>query len=250
MNTIRLVKLYLILSVFLVTGCLAEKPFSYRAKRPLFHDVNKSIEFAVNLNELSSLEDHFYAEQNLDWHLKKKPDYRLNWLAAKTCFWVSSKLKNKDQRIRFAEKGMAYAQKARIIEPQRVEAIYYYMLNLAKRVEAKNQLAKIKTLLRLAKEAEAINPNFDHAGPLVFQAKLYLEAPAWPISVGDSEKAIPLLQRALMISKRPLTYLFYAQALIENDENMLAKDALERALSGKLSPRWRKEANQLLDKLK
>jgi len=48
---------------------------------------------------------------------------------------------------------------------------------------------------------------------------LYLKAPAWPNGIGDGDKALELLNKAVdKYPEHPLNHLFLAQALWEVDE--------------------------------
>jgi hypothetical protein len=81
-----------------------------------------------------------------------------------------------------------------------------------------------------------VGPNLDDGGPLRLLGALYLKAPAWPNGVGDRDKALELLEKAVKEHPgHPLNHLFYAQALWdEDDETKLTQVKAEFTLGEKL----------------
>jgi predicted Zn-dependent protease len=65
---------------------------------------------------------------------------------------------------------------------------------------------------------------------------LYLKAPPWPGGIGDLDKALELLEKAVKEHPgHPINHLFYAQALWEeDDEANLSRVKAELALGEKL----------------
>jgi tetratricopeptide (TPR) repeat protein len=180
-------------------------------------------------------------------------DYEVRWRLSRVCFLMGQRFANKQQRVEVAATGRDHAKTAEQIAPARVEAPYYLALNLANIADAKSKLAVVKPMVAAAKRATAIDASYHGAGPLVFLGKVYLKAPAWPLSVGDVDKAIEVLERAVVIAPRPLTRLFLGQVYLEDEEPQKARAQLEPALSDRgphqLEPRWRREAEQTLQRI-
>ena len=86
------------------------------------------------------------------------------------------------------------------------------------------------------KRALALNPGIDDGGPLRLLGALYLKAPAWPNGIGDLDKALELLEKAVKdYPAHPINHLFYAQALwAEGEEPALGQAKAEFELGGKL----------------
>ncbi len=135
---------------------------------------------------------------------------------------------------------------------------YYYALNLGLILKEKgllelSKLPKIHNALLCAIK----NPDIDSAGPLRVLGYLYLKAPSWPQGIGDIEKALQYLKQAIDLDKSfPENYIFYAEALRENDEPVKAKVLLEKAEVlldpikwGKVHvDRWKKHISKLRTK--
>lgn len=184
--------------------------------------------------------------------LKHRP-FELHWKLARVFFLLARRLENNTQRVEAASKGVRHARAAVSADEGKVEGHYYLALNLAQIAEAESRLSLVKPMVAVAERAAAIDPSYDLAGPLVFLGKVYLTAPAWPVSIGSVEKAIPLLERALELAPRPLTRLFLGQAYYEGDREDEARRQLEQALGDdgpdRLEPRWRAEAVKALSEL-
>jgi tetratricopeptide (TPR) repeat protein len=179
---------------------------------------------------------------------KHPKPFEVRWRIGRNAFLMASELKNKAQLVEIAKEGMGHAEQATKLEPKRVEGHYYFALTMARIAEAKWKLTYVKAMVAAGKRAQAIDETFDHAGPLVFLGKVYLTAPAWPVSVGNSEKAVELLEKAVKLSPRPVHRLFLGQAYVAEEEPEKAKEQLKLALEGKLSARWRREAKEALAK--
>ena len=178
--------------------------------------------------------------------------FETSWRRARVCFLISQQLTDKAQRVQLAEQGVRHARSSAKQRPDRVEGHYFLALSLGQIAEAQSKLSLIKPMLAAAQRAAEIDERYDHAGPLLFIGKVYLQAPGWPVSVGDLDQAIETLQRAVAIAPRPLARVFLAQAYAEDDRDQEAIAQLERALANPeaLQPRWREEARELLGRLR
>ncbi|MCK5797575.1 MAG: hypothetical protein KAI47_10350 [Deltaproteobacteria bacterium] len=206
---------------------------------------------AIEAQKAPHLDALAHAREALKKALPKHPKpFAVHWRWARTTFLMTGVLQNKTQCVEIAQEGMVQAKEAIKLDPKRVEGHYYLALNMARVAQTQSKLTYIKPMLAAAKRAQKIDPNFDHAGPLAFLGKVYLTAPAWPMSVGNSEKAVALLEEAVRKADRPLLHLFLGQAYLAEDEPEKAKMQLEIALKGDLSPRWRREAQEALAEAK
>ena len=178
-------------------------------------------------------------------------EFAWSWRLARAEFLCSRHAGDRAGQAAAAERGVAWARQALRREAQRVEGHYYLALCLGQLAEARSKLGLVKPMEAAAKQAAALDPRFDGAGPLVFLGKLYLSAPGWPLSIGDVERAVATLQRALALDPRPLTRLFLAQALAEDEQRDAAARELQQVLAARhtLEPRWRAEAERLRLKL-
>ncbi len=182
--------------------------------------------------------------------LKHDKPFEVRWRIARNASLMADVLKNKDQLVEIAKEGMDHAKKAAELEPKRIEGHYYLALTMGRIAKAKRKISYVKPMIASGERALRIDERFDNAGPPFFLGALYLEAPGWPVSVGDSEKAVALLERAVKLSPRPLYRLFLGRAYLKDEQPQKAIEQLQLALKGKLKPRWRREAQEALAKAK
>ena len=181
--------------------------------------------------------------------------FDVRWRLARVFFRLAHLQRTESKIVSFALYGQTHARQAMGIRPKRVEPHYYLALNLAKVAEAKRQLALITSLVKVAEKAEAIDPTIDHGGPLVILGKVYLEAPAWPVSVGNIEKAVSYLERAVQVAPIAQNRIFLGQAYYEDDQPKLAERELRAALrqvgqGAVVEARWLTLAKKTYEKLK
>jgi tetratricopeptide (TPR) repeat protein len=192
--------------------------------------------------------DRGFAALELALEKRGGTDVEVLWRLARATFLMTEHLKNREQRLSYATRGQDYAERALRGDGPRVEPHYYLALNLAKIAEAANKVGLIKRVMEVAKKAEAIDPRFDDAGPLRLMGKVYITAPAWPVSVGSSEEGVKTLERAVALAPVPLNRLFLGEAYFHDEEYGKAKEQLLQALKEgqRLDPRWRREAESYL----
>jgi len=200
---------------------------------------------------------HDRALAALELALAKQPDdYELLWRAARACFLVTEHLTttpDKKQSLAYGTAGRDFGQRAAKEQPKRVEGHYYLALNISKVTEAKNNLRLLKPAVAAAEIAAKLDPGYDEAGPLRLLGKVYVTAPAWPVSIGSPDKAVAYLERAVALAPSPMNRLFLGEAYFHEEEYAKAKAAIEQALRegrGRLQQRWEKEGEDYLRRLK
>lgn len=178
--------------------------------------------------------------------------YEVHWRTARACFLMTEQLPNTHQKLGYARVGRNAARRAVAIDKQRVEGYYYLALTTAKVAEAENSMSLIKPMLRLGEKAAALDKSYDSAGPLRFLGKIYLTAPAWPVSVGSPGKAVELLERAVQIAPEPLNMLFLGEAYYHDEEYedaaRLIRQALVQGKAAGMHDRWQREGERYLRK--
>jgi tetratricopeptide (TPR) repeat protein len=124
------------------------------------------------------------------------------WQFARACFDWAEFSTNHTQRAALAQEGIAACENTLEGHPDLAAAHYYLGMN-------QGQLARTMSLgaLRLVHEMEAhfqrareLDPHFDKAGPDRNLGLLYLEAPGWPVSVGNRSKARAHLTKAVKLA--------------------------------------------------
>jgi tetratricopeptide (TPR) repeat protein len=173
-----------------------------------------------------------------------------------TCFLLG-KLAPERQGMGYYQKGQSYAETLIREEPNRVEGHYWLAMNLCGQADVGGHLMGWRLLPRIVEElqrAVALDGAYDQAGAHRVLGRIYYQAPAWPMSVGDMQKSRQHLQAAVHLSPATSTnHLYLAQTLSRLREPGLARQELAQVLKstrGAIKPQDleedRQEARRLL----
>jgi tetratricopeptide (TPR) repeat protein len=135
-------------------------------------------------------------------------DYGVLWNLAKLCqiYGQSLPAAEKQKKIDFWEKGMAYGQRAMEVNPDGKEGHFYFMSNLGSIVQIKGKLTSLWNLRRIKREMDRtleLDPDFPPA--LVARAQYLTQMPG--LFGGDEQEAMRLYRRA--VEKDPGYYIAY-----------------------------------------
>lgn len=178
-------------------------------------------------------------EQNPEW-ASSRAGYAVHWRLARTY----SELCAEDDRARKAQNaqaGVEAGRRAVELDPDGVEGNYYLAQVLGYSVQDRKGDRKeiVSDVIRLAERAVEINERYDHAGPLRLLGALYAKAPAPPLSIGDPEKAVKLLRRAVELDGGfPANLIYLADALVADEQYQEAEKAVREARALLEDRRW------------
>jgi tetratricopeptide (TPR) repeat protein len=149
-------------------------------------------------------------------HTLDPKSYEAAWKAARASAWLADELYNdKTKRAHYSGVGRDYAKAAIELNPNGVEGHYYSGINTGlwvttEVIGAKFDAPKVRDA---AKKAAQIDPKFDKGGPYRLLGAVYANAPPWPASIGDTEKGVDYLNKALEIAPDfPLNNLLLGDA--------------------------------------
>jgi tetratricopeptide (TPR) repeat protein len=179
---------------------------------------------------------------------------------ARTCF-ITGDLASLDQRSGYYEKGLAYAEKLIALEPNGVAGHYWKALNLGGLADVGTRMEGFRLLPKIMdglKRVLVLDETYDQAGVHRVLGRIYFEAPAWPLSVGDKNKSLKHLTTAVRLAPNNSTnHLFLAELLFEMGKNDQAREELQKVLQdgqNALHPKAleddRREAKRLLEEIK
>lgn len=179
--------------------------------------------------------------------------FQIEWRAARAATELARRVDAEADRLRFLARARGAALQATAQEEQ-VEGFYYLALAIALEAELTQDIELVKPLVVAAEMAVALDKSYDGAAPLRLLGKIYLEAPEWPTSVGDKERAVALLEQAVSIAPSALNLYFLGEALFHDEQARRSGASLSAALSitgeGALEPRWRAMATEYLEELR
>lgn len=152
---------------------------------------------------------------------------------ARTCF-ILGDLAPKKQREGYYRKGQMYAAMLSREDPNRTEGHYWLALNLCGEADACGYMVGRRLLPQIIEGLEralALSETYDQAGAHRVLGRVYFEAPAWPMSVGDLQKSLYHLQAAVKLAPDNSTnHLYLAQTLYRLHYRSLAQHQLEIVL--------------------
>lgn len=142
-----------------------------------------------------------------------------------------------EKREKLATEGVRFAEGALARGGDEDAAVHYYLaanLGLAVREHITLAVENLDRLESEMKRALALDPAIDDGGPLRLLGALYLQAPPWPSGIGDLDKALELLEKAVIdYPGHPINRLFYAQALWHDGSDVSMDQARAEFAMGK-----------------
>ncbi len=150
---------------------------------------------------------------------------------SRLAFLVADSIDGDEDKIKKSAEIGVKAARSVGINDDNPEACYYFALNQGLIVQmrglfALKQLPEIHQALKTAQKVEAL----DAGGPLRVLGMMYLKAPAWPTGIGDLDKSLELLEKATANHpENPQNFMFYAEALIQDDNKEKALQNLDIA---------------------
>jgi hypothetical protein len=139
-------------------------------------------------------------------------------------------------------------------EPQAAACLYGHAiaLGLEARVHPTRAGESLAGMLDALARADAVDPDYDEAGPARVRALVLIRAPGWPLGPGDAEAGLAAARRA--VSQRPLypaNLLALAEALAKTGDAGGARENYARAHDAALAlpaadnrDEWLREAEQ------
>lgn len=143
------------------------------------------------------------------------------------------------ESLAHARLGLKYAEMAIKAFPS--SGLTHYLTAHLTGMEAERNPTRglwlVSVIEREAALAAELNPKLDHGGPDRILGELYLRAPGFPLSVGDSSKAIAHLRRAVEFSPGYVkNRILLVEALMAEEENSEACEELGKAIATILGP--------------
>jgi tetratricopeptide (TPR) repeat protein len=200
-------------------------------------DLDKYSDDQYKLQVCGSIENSLIA---VDKALGIESSYETLWRGARATGWLTEEYP--DRRAAYGQRGVEYAQKAIALDPKRVEAQYYYGINLGQVARDKGLgggRELVPKVLEAGRTAVAADAKFDNGGPLRLVGALLAQAPEPPKSIGDLEEGIKTLKQSVDAAPGfPLNHLLYGEALLKDKNFDAAEREFNMVLNAPPSPQW------------
>jgi tetratricopeptide (TPR) repeat protein len=181
-------------------------------------------------------------QKNADW-ANSKAGYAVQWRLARAASEQCT-LDDGGPCTAVLPAGLAAGKKAVELEPSRVEG-HYYLAELDGFNAQAQRGGDVKPLIQLlvseGELAVKADEKFDSAGPHRMLGTMYARAPAPPVAVGDPEKAVQYLQKAVALAPDyPPNQIFLAEALVADERYQDAEAAILTAKKLLADSKWEK----------
>ena len=139
-----------------------------------------------------------------------------------------------DGRVRgaLADEATGYADACIAKAPKAAACLYWRGVALGLQAKAHPTRAGelLKSMLDSLSGADAIDPNYDQAGPSRVRALVLIRAPGWPLGPGDADAGLESARRAVGLRPQyPPNLLALAEALSKTGDAGGARDAYAKA---------------------
>jgi tetratricopeptide (TPR) repeat protein len=124
------------------------------------------------------------------------------WQFGRAAYDLADMTHDDQERSEVAQAGIDACREAASLDVNSAAAYYYLALNLGELARGK-KLGALKLLHEMEHallRAAQLDPAFDYAGPDRALGMLYQQAPGWPVSIGNRNKARTHLQSAVELS--------------------------------------------------
>lgn len=172
------------------------------------------------------------------------------WRLGRSYLYTGDELPE-DQRLPIYEKGREYAEKATEIIPDSPDAHYWFAALLGRIGQTRGVLQSlfmVKPMQEALEKALELDP--EYASAYYVLSILYMEAPGWPLSIGNSDLSLENALRSVELD--PYNYDFqYNLALVYLDhrERDRAQEILEELLEHPEAQEDERKMEELLELL-
>ncbi len=180
-------------------------------------------------------------------------------LLAEIYYWMGETADAEDKLFYF-EKGVEYGEQGIEAEADSLEANFWLAVNYGSFGQEKGIMKSLSLITPIKESAEKVlelDESYFYGGAWRVLGRLYHKAPGFPISIGNSKKALECFEKALEFGpKFYLNHLFIAEFFISERNKDKARKHLEWILEADLNENhetedkvYKSDAKKILKKL-
>lgn len=166
-------------------------------------------------------------------------NYDALWRMSWAFLWLGDH-SSEEKKIDIFTQGMDFGKKAIEVNPNGLDGHYWYGSNMGKYGEARGIFKSLQFIDPIIQEMETnlkIDPN--HYKSITVLGIIYRKAPPWPVSVGDMDKSLEFLQRAISINDKSLhAHLNLGITYNKLKEWQKAKECFQKVIDMPMEPDW------------
>lgn len=189
-------------------------------------------------------------------------DAECDWaygLLAEIYYWMGEYADAED-KLFYYDKGVEYGEQGIEVNKDSLEANFWLAVNYGSYGQEKGIMKSLSLITPIKECAEKIlelDESYFYGGAWRVLGRLYHKAPGFPLSIGNSKKALECFEKALEFGpKFYLNHLFIAEFYISERKKDKAREHLEWILEADLSKNheiedeiYKREAEKLLKDL-
>lgn len=180
-------------------------------------------------------------------------------LLSEIYYWTGEYADPEDKLFYFNE-GVQYGEQGVEIDPDSLESNFWLAANWGSYGQEKGimkSLSLVSPIKNTVEKVIGIDESYFYGGPWRILGRLYHQAPGFPISIGDNDRALECLLKAVEVGpKFFLNHLFLAELYISRREKDKAREELEWIVETQANKNheredegYKKEAESLLSKI-
>lgn len=202
----------------------------------MFEEINKLIdqrETAGNLEKAAALLDELKAKHPENDIIRGKLSNVYFYIG----LFAPEGEKSREEAF---DRGTEYGKEAITLNPKAVYGNFWHASNLGYLGMCRGMLASLASIDPFRKSMEIVlkeNERFFFAGPHRALGRLFQQAPGWPISIGNKNKAADHLERAVELEPDFfVNRLYLAEYYVEMGKRDKAREQLEWCAKRELNP--------------
>lgn len=180
-------------------------------------------------------------------------------LLAEIYYWMGETADDED-KLFYYDKGVEYGEQGVAADEDSLEANFWLAVNYGSFGQEKGIMKSLSLITPIRERAEKVlelDEGYFYGGAWRVLGRLYHKAPGFPLSVGNSKKALECFEKALEFgAKFYLNHLFIAEFYISERKKDKARKHLEWILEAELNQHheiedevYKRDAERLLKKL-
>ncbi len=189
-------------------------------------------------------------------------DAECDWaygLLAEIYYWMGETADAED-KLFYYDKGVEYGEEGVEVNKHSLEANFWLAVNYGSYGQEKGIMKSLSLITPIKESAEKVltlDESYFYGGAWRVLGRLYHKAPGFPLSIGNSKKALECFEKALEFGpKFYLNHLFIAEFYISDRKKDKAREHLEWILEAELNANheiedevYKRDAEKLLEKL-
>jgi hypothetical protein len=183
-------------------------------------------------------------------------------IASREAYQNAKTADQKEEKLKFSQGGMLYAEKCLKKDEEAVSCLYYDVLNTGTFIQNHfpGYQKRLQLMVSHCEKVIQLDPGFENGGCYRVLGNIYREVPSFSLSSNsitkDIEKSVEYLRQGVQVAPQyALNHLFLAKSLDELGETEEAKqelaafDRLRTPAMDTEYPDWKKERDNLAKKL-